>query len=94
MSDSDDELHTELDSPAGGSDQGELSDRDTPKDEGLDQELSEEANYRKTIRGVRSFMGWHQTPDFDSLSSLDDNPLASARAQPARKVSIKLPANE
>ena len=60
--------HSEPGSPAGGSDQGELSDRDTPQDEGLDQELSEEANYRETIKGVRSFMGWHQILDFDSSS--------------------------
>ena len=40
VSDSDDEPHSEPGSPAGGSDQSELSDRDTPKDEGLDQELS------------------------------------------------------
>ena len=80
VSDSDDELHSEPGSPAGGSDQGELSDKDTPK---------KEANYRETIRGVRSFMGWHQIPDFDSSSSsLDDNPFVGARAQPTGKVSI------
>ena len=37
--------------------QGEL-----PQDS-TDQDLSEDANYRETIRGVRSFMGWHQIPD-------------------------------
>ena len=60
-----------------------------------DQELSEEANYRETIRGVRSFMGWYQIPDFDtSSSSLDDDLFAGARAQPTWKISIKLPADE
>ena len=40
------------------------------------------------MRGVRSFMGWQQIPDFDSSSSsLDDNPFPSSRT---RKVSIKL----
>ena len=28
----------------------------------MDQDLSEDANYRETIRGVRSFMGWHHIP--------------------------------
>ena len=69
VADSVDELHSAPGSPAGGSDQGELSDRDTPKDEGFDHELSEEANYRETIRGVRSFMGWHKILDFNSSSS-------------------------
>ena len=40
-------------------------------------------------------MVWHQIPNFDSLSSImDDNPFPGARAQPARKVSMKLPADE
>ena len=79
MSDSDDDLHSVPDTPTGASNQGKLSDRDIPKDEELDQELSI-ANYWETMRGVRSFMGWHQIPDFDSSSSsLDDNPFASSR---------------
>ena len=95
MSDSDDELHSELGSPVDGNVQGKLSDRDTHRDEAADQELSEEANYRETIRGVRSFMGWYQIPDFDtSSSSLDDDLFAGARAQPTWKISIKLPADE
>ena len=53
--------------------QGELPDHTA------DQDLSEEASYRETIRGVRSFIGWHQIPDFDSVSSsLDDNPFAGS----------------
>ena len=81
--------------PAVVSDQGDLSDRDPPKDEELDQEFSEEANYRETMRGVHSFMGWHQIPDFgSSSSSLDNNPCASSRVQPNGKVSIKLLADD
>ena len=40
---------------------GKVSDQDTamPEQE-LDQQLSDEQNYRETIKGVRSFMGWHQ----------------------------------
>ena len=37
--------------------QGDLPDTAT------DQDLSEDANYRETIRGVRSFMNWHHIPD-------------------------------
>ena len=72
-SDSEAEMDRESVSPASANAQGEL-----PEDL-TDQDLSEEANYRETIRGVRSFMGWHQMPDFDSASSsLDDNPFAGS----------------
>ena len=57
------------------------------------QALSEDANYRETIRGVRSFMDWHQIPDH-SFSSLDDNPFAGSRTKPAGKVSVRLPVDE
>ena len=67
---------------------------DLPED-ATDQDLSEDANYRETIRGVRSFMGWHQIPDYDhSSSSLDDNPFAGSRTKPAGKVSVRLPVDE
>ena len=60
-------------SPASANAQGELPEDSTA------QEFSEEANYIETIRGVRSFMGWHQIPDFDSASSsLDDNLFAGS----------------
>ena len=36
-------------------------------------------------------MGWHKVPDFESVSSCDDNPFASSRVQPTGKVSVKLP---
>ena len=69
--------------------QGELPEDST------DQDLSEDANYRETIRGVRSFMGWHRIPDYDSISSsLDDNPFAGSRAKPTGKVSVQLPVDE
>ena len=95
VSDIKDELCSELKSPDVASDQEVLSDRDPTKDDELDQELSEEAKYRETMKGVRSFMGWHQIPDFDSLSSSqDNNPFAGSRAQPTGKVSIKLLADD
>ena len=88
-SESEPELDREPASPASANAEGEL-----PEDS-ADQDLSEEANYRETIRGVRSFMGWHQIPDFDSAtSSLDDNPFAGSRVKPTGKVSVKLPVDE
>ena len=72
-SESEAELDREPASSASATAQGELPEEST------DQDLSEEANYRETIRGVRSFMGWRQIPDFDSASSsLDDNPFAGS----------------
>ena len=60
-----------------------------------DQDLSEVANYRETIRGVRSFMGWHQIPDYNHAStSLDDNPFAGSRTKPTGKVSVRLPVDD
>ena len=82
-SESEAELGGEPVSPASINVQGELPEDTT------DQDLSEDANYRETIRGVRSFMGWHQIPDYDhTSSSLDDNPFAGSRAKPTGKVSV------
>ena len=39
-------------------------------------------------------MGWHQIPDFDSVSSADNNPFAGSRAPPTGKVSVKLPVDD
>ena len=56
-SDSEEELQSEPGFPV----DGNVRDRspDLTRDESADQELSEESNYRETIRDVRSFMGWH-----------------------------------
>ena len=35
-------------------------------------------------------MGRHQVPEFESVSSSDDNPFAGSRVQPTGKVSAKL----
>ena len=60
--------------------------RDVHRDE-TEPEPTEEANYRKTMRGMRSFMNWHKIPEFETVSSnADDNPFASAHVQPTRKV--------
>ena len=88
-SESEAELDGEPASPASVNVQGELPEDST------DQDLSEDANYRETIRGVRLFMGWHQIPNYDKTSSsLDDNPFAGSRAKPTGKVSVKLPVDE
>ena len=69
-------------------------DRDVPRDE-ADQEPTEEANYRETMRGVRSFMNWHKIPEFETVSSAAaNNPFAGARVQPTGKVSVKLPVDD
>ena len=84
-SDSEAEVGGEPASPAIVHVQGDLL------EDATDQDLSEDANYRETIRGVRSFMGWHQITDYDSTaSSLDDNPFAGSRTKPTGKVSVKV----
>ena len=52
--------------------EGELSDQEhdnTAADP--DQTLSEDQNYRETMRGIRSFMGWTHIPDMDTAASRD-----------------------
>ena len=74
--------------------EGELSDQD-PDNTAADQTLSEEQNYRETMRGIRSFMGWTHIPDIDTAASTsDDNPFAGPKAQPAGKVSVTMPTDE
>ena len=70
------------------------ADKDASRDD-LETEPTEEANYRETMRGVRSFMNWHSVPGFETVSSTaDDNPFAGARVQPTGKVSVKLPVDD
>ena len=70
------------------------ADRDVSRDD-PDSEPTEEANYRETMRGVRSFMNWHKVPEFETVSSTaDDNPFAGACVQPTGKVSVKLPVDD
>ena len=40
-----------------------------------DRAISEDQNYRETVRGVRAFMGWTHIPDLEySPASRTDNP--------------------
>ena len=75
--------------------EGELSEvEDQPKlDTGAsDQAMSEDQNYRETVRVVRAFMGWTHIPDLEySPASRTDNPWVDHRAQPVGKVSVLLP---
>ena len=75
--------------------EGELSDPDQDPNSDPDQILSEEQNYRETLRGVRSYMGWNQIPDIESTASTgEDNPFAGPRSQPVGKVSVRLPTDD
>ena len=45
-----------------------------------DQSLSEEQSYRKTTRGIRSYMGWTRISDIDSTADTsNDNPFAGPK---------------
>ena len=76
--------------------EGELSDQEhdtTAADP--NQTLSEDQNYRETMRGIRSFMGWTHIPDMDTAASTaDDNPFAGPKAQPTGKISVSMPTDE
>ena len=73
------ESDEDMQSEPGSTVDGNFRDGSPDRDDTADQTSLEEANYRGTIRGVRSFMGWHQIPDFDSASSsLDDSPFAGS----------------
>ena len=80
----------------GNTEEGELSDIEQDLSfTDADQALSEEQNYRETMRGIRSYMGWSHIPDVDSaLLSSEDNPFAAPKQQPAGKVSVNLPTDD
>ena len=57
-----------------------------------DKIMSEDQNYRETVRGVRAFMGWSHILDLEySPTSRADNPWTGHRSQPVGKVSVLLP---
>ena len=74
--------------------EGELSDLEEQPDVDTgdsDKVISEEQNYRETVRGVRAFMGWTHIPDLEySPASRTDNPWVGHRAQPVGKDSVEL----
>ena len=66
--------------PTGQTEEGELSDLD----QGVsvtNQASTEEQNYRETMHGVRSYMGWTHILDIDAtMSSAEDSPFAAPTA--------------
>ena len=61
----------------------------------MDQELTAEQTYRKTLRGVRSFMAWNDIPEFDtSSSSQDHNPFTGSKSSHSGKVLVKVPVDK
>ena len=74
---------------------GSLSeDQDQPVTD-PDQPVSEELNYRDTMQGIRSFMGWFHIPEMDSTASTsDDNPFAGPKTVTPGKVSVKMPTED
>ena len=59
------------------------------------QASTEEQNYRETMRGVRSYIGWTHIPHMDiNISSAEDNPFAAPKQQPVSKVSVNLPTDD
>ena len=75
--------------------EGELSeDPDQPVPD-PDQPVSEEQNYRDTMQGIRSFMGWSHIPELDNTASTsDDNPFAGPKTVTPGKVSVKMPTED
>ena len=76
--------------------EGELSEQD-PDASTVDPDLtlSEEQNYRETMSGIRSFMGWAHIPEVDTTASKsEDNPFAGPKAQPTGKISVSMPTDE
>ena len=75
--------------------EGEVSEPDDQQDPDfgdVDRILSEDQNYRETVRGVCAFMGWTHIPDFEySPASRADNPWIGHCTQPVGKVSVVLP---
>ena len=64
-SESEDEQHSRTGSLLEGNYRDVSQARELTRDESTDQELSEEASYRETMRGVISFMGWHKVLEFE-----------------------------
>ena len=54
--------------------------------------ISEDQNYRETVRGVHAFIGWSHIPDLEyTPATRADNPWIGHRAKPVGKVSVVLP---
>ena len=75
--------------------EGELSEDPDQSVPDPDQPVSEEQNYRDTMQGIRSFMGWSHIPELDNTASTsDDNPFAGPKTVTPGKVSVKMPTED
>ena len=76
---------------ASGFDEGQLSDTtETP-------EQTEEMSYRETVRSVRSYMGWHHIPTFETTYSEPDksnNPWKGKNPRKPTRVSVAMPPDD
>ena len=72
-------------------DDGQLSDStETP-------EQTEDMTYRETVRPVRSFMGWHHIPTFESDYSEPDksnNPWKGKQPRKPTRISVAMPPDD
>ena len=60
-----------------------------------DHPVSEEQNYRDTMQGIRSYMGWSHIPEVDNTAATsDDNPFAGPKTVTPGKVSVRMPTEE
>ena len=72
--------------------EGELSEDPDQSVPDPDQPVSEEQNYRDTMQGIRSFMGWSHIPELDNTAfTSDDNPFAGPKTVTPGMVSVKMP---
>ena len=73
------------------SDEGQLSDTtETP-------EQTEEMSYRETVRSVRSYMGWHHIPTFETTYLEPDksnNPWKGKNPRKPTRVSVAMPPDD
>ena len=75
--------------------EGELSEDQDQTLADPDQPVSEEQNYRDTMQGIRSFMGWSHIPEMDSAASTsDNNPFAGPKTVAPGKVLVKMPTED
>ena len=66
--------------------EGELSGKEVGVTTQENDQLMIRTNLPEAVRGIRSYIGWHQIPEFEaSSSSTDDNPFSGARHQLIRK---------
>ena len=74
-----------------GSDDGQLSDStETP-------EQMEDMSYRETVRSIRSFIGWHHIPAFEtdySESDKSNNPWKGKNPRKLTRISVAMPPDD